>query len=80
VAEDFTMSRYLSAGSHFFMPSRRSRESFFSATSMEEMKDADQILSAALNALLVLGFVALMLAFTYPDAVTSFLDAVKNKP
>ena len=68
------MSRYLTVGPHVFTPSRRSRESFFSANSMEEMKDADYILSAALNALLVLVFVSVALAFTYPDAVASFLD------
>ena len=73
------MSRYLTAGSQAFTPSRHSRESFFSATSIEEMKDADYILSASLNALLVLGFVAFVLAFTYPEVVSSFISSFLDR-
>ena len=65
------MSRFLTAGSQVFIPPRQTRESALSTSSMEERT---YILSGALNALLVLGFVALVLAFSYPDAVTSFLD------
>jgi hypothetical protein len=68
------MSRFLTAGSQVFMPSRQTRESSFSTSSIEEMKEIDYILSGVLNGLLVFGFVALVLAFSYPDAVTSFLD------